>query len=510
MDTFAFEIPPSLIEATQYFLLSTVARIAREKHLMLTPDFKSMLVNTAPWVRVHRMTKPKMDELIKKLKTDFTKNSSVWEDLWKRESSKVEQDQIGCKCPKVTWQQISEEMTPNFFDSIKVIVSNSSPNEASNLNAEYDTRNRGNILIVIGGNTLSRGITLEGLTVSYFVRKSSAYDTLLQMGRWFGYRKNYEDMPRVWMTAEMEDQFRRLSGVEQDMFNELQSFMTGKSPEEVGLRIRQSPGMQITARAKLIYAKQCSINYSGHMENTTFLFRKDREALEKNIKAVENLITRAGGPEKFQRRSQYFLARGISKTEIIKFLEEYEFHPKNQKLDAVILKKFIDLQNAQGKCMNWNLAIKTRNEDDSTGFTLAGLHVNRLLLPRSKNYGEEPFAYVQNLSTREDIFADADDPIAMENMAKDSSRQDSSRQEVRGTYENGVGLIVLYPINKDSTPGQNSNTRVKMDADIYPIGVAIYFPGNPKAAGQHDYIVVNITSPIPVIEDEDEGERTIA
>jgi hypothetical protein len=76
-------------------------------------------------------------------------------------------------------------------------------------------------------------MTLEGLSISYFLRTSRMYDTLLQMGRWFGYRKNYEDMPRVWMTAEMEDQFRRLSGVEQDMFNELQSFMTGKSPAEV-------------------------------------------------------------------------------------------------------------------------------------------------------------------------------------------------------------------------------------------------------------------------------------
>lgn len=505
MDTFTFQTPDSLVEATRYFLLNTGARIAREKSLGLAPEFKSMLVNTAPWVRVHRVTKPKMDELLKFLKADLTNNPAEWEAHWNKESDKVKQDEIGCKHPKVSWQSISAELIQNFFDGIKVIVSNSSPNEASNLNAEYNSSNRGRVLIVIGGNTLSRGITLEGLTVSYFVRKSSAYDTLLQMGRWFGYRKHYEDMPRVWMTAEMEDQFRQLSGVEQDMFNELQSFMTGKSPAEVGLRIRQCPGMQITARSKLIYSTTCSIDYTGHMENSTFLYRKDKEVLGKNIQAVEDLILKVGGPEKFIEGPQHFLARGVSKGEIIKFIESYAFHPKNQKLDASILKKYIAGQNKHGRCTTWNLAIKTRNEDDKSGYTLGGLKVNRLQLPRSNRYGDEPFAYVQNLSTREDIFADAEDPVAMEKLAKSSTRK-----EVRATYENGVGLIVLYPIHKDSTPEAHSETRAKMDAAADPIGIAIYFPGNPNSAGQHDYVHVDITPPIAVTEDEDEREQTIA
>ena len=148
--------------------------------------------------------------------------------------------------------------------------------------------------------------------------------------------------------------------------------------------------MQITARAKLIYAKQCSIDYSGHMENSTFLFRKDKAALEKNIKAVESLIARIGGPDKFSRRSQHLLTSGVDKYEIIKFLEEYAFHPKNQKLDATILKKYIAGQNAQGRCMTWNLAIKTRNEDDLSGFTLGGLRVwgsHGLLVQQSVTFG---------------------------------------------------------------------------------------------------------------------------
>jgi hypothetical protein len=86
----------------------------------------------------------------------------------------------------------------------------------------------------------------------------------------------------------------------------------------------------------------------------------------------------------------------------------------------------------------------------------------------------------------------------------------SSRKEVRATYENGVGLIVIYPIHKDSAPANRSETRVKMDAVADPIGIAIYFPGNPNASGQHDYVHVDITPPVAVTEDEDENEQTIA
>ena len=72
-------------------------------------------------------------------------------------------------------------------------------------------------VVVIGGNTLSRGLTLEGLVASFFVRSAYAYDTLLQMGRWFGYSGGYADLPRIWMTEEIEEWFRHLATVEAEM-----------------------------------------------------------------------------------------------------------------------------------------------------------------------------------------------------------------------------------------------------------------------------------------------------
>lgn len=76
---------------------------------------------------------------------------------------------------------------------------------------EGATAGHGRTYIVVGGNVLSRGLTLEGLSVSYFIRAASAYDTLLQMGRWFGYRPGYADLARLWMTNELQNYFHDLA-----------------------------------------------------------------------------------------------------------------------------------------------------------------------------------------------------------------------------------------------------------------------------------------------------------
>ena len=206
-----------------------------------------MLINTSQFIRMHEKTEKTVKRILSKLAENYATTNRAWQQQWENESTRFTQREIGCDAEKVTWEKIKAELNEAFIRSIKVVVSNSSPNQASNLNSHYNSANRGSIYIVIGGNTLSRGMTLEGLSVSYFVRNSTTYDTLLQMGRWFGYRKNYEDMPRIWMTKEMQSQFIELAGVEFEMFEELSNFMAGKSPAEVGVRIRQSPGMQITA-----------------------------------------------------------------------------------------------------------------------------------------------------------------------------------------------------------------------------------------------------------------------
>ncbi len=114
------------------------------------------------------------------------------------------------------------------------------------------------IQIAVGGNTLSRGLTLEGLIVSFFVRSAGTYDTLLQMGRWFGYRPGYADLPRIWMTEELREQFFDLATIEAEMRRDITDYeLKSITPKQYGLKIRTHPDL-IYCTSKNAACRECS------------------------------------------------------------------------------------------------------------------------------------------------------------------------------------------------------------------------------------------------------------
>jgi len=509
IDTFEMSECDSLKDAIRYFLMSTAARCWREHQLNLEPDFKSMLINTSQYTAIHRKMKPVVEVILRKLFTDYESEQAKWKAQWGEESGKFSQESIGCLHEKVTWESLSTQLTTSFFSKVGVIVSNSDPNLASNLNSCYDKSNKGAIQVVIGGNTLSRGITLEGLSTSYFVRTSTTYDTLLQMGRWFGYRRDYEDMPRIWMTKEMEDKFLQLSAVEFEMFQELSYFMAGRSPAEVGLRIRKSPGMQITAKSKMYHAEDCDIDYEGFCVQTTFVHKDEEAPLAKNKKAVEQLIVDCGSQNAWDKNKGFWLKRDATVDSVIKFLSNYQFHEKNQKADPDILLSYIRKRKEFGGCVHWNIAIKTKSETPQPGdeIILSGLKINKFQFSRHKAYAGEPFAYLQAIKSSSDIFADAEDPGALESRCKN----DPERIAERTKYENGRGLIVIYPTRADSQPNENNKkNRLSLEAKDDVFGLAIFFPGGRTDRSGQGSVRVRIEPTRDANEEEEfEGEPTI-
>ena len=105
-------------------------------------------------------------------------------------------------------------------------------------------------VIAIGGNQLSRGLTLEGLMTSYYLRSSQQYDTLLQMGRWFGYETNYEDLTRIHTTYELWDNFEHLAQVEEELRQEIQTYADNPdiTPIDVSVRIKDHSRMSVTSK----------------------------------------------------------------------------------------------------------------------------------------------------------------------------------------------------------------------------------------------------------------------
>jgi len=136
-------------------------------------------------------------------------------------------------------------------------------------------KNEGLHVIAVGGFALSRGFTLEGLTVSYFLRNSMMYDTLLQMGRWFGYRDGYSDVCRIYMTEEAIDWYAHISeAIDElrDEFNRMERI--DARPVDFGLKVRAHPeSLIVTARNKMKSGRavNCEVSLAGQLIETTKL-----------------------------------------------------------------------------------------------------------------------------------------------------------------------------------------------------------------------------------------------
>ena len=153
---------------------------------------------------------------------------------------------------------------------------------------------------------LARGLTIEGLVVSFFLRTSSQYDSLMQMGRWFGYRAGYEDLPRVWMTRDMRDAFKELATVEAEIRGDIDIYREqDMSPLDFAVRIRQIPGMSITAKNKMLASETCDVSYADEHIQTIRFRHKDAKWLEGNWAAAGRLVDEAakqkGEPESVPR-----------------------------------------------------------------------------------------------------------------------------------------------------------------------------------------------------------------
>ena len=152
---------------------------------------------------------------------------------------------------------------------------------------------RGTSLIVIGGDKLSRGLTLEGLSVSYYLRASRMYDTLMQMGRWFGYKDGYIDLCRIFTTYDLTEWYRHIALANKQLSNEFDYMaMTGGTPENFGLKVLNHPGrLAVTAAGKMRSTEKIRISFSGRsMETIVF----NPLHSNKNLNSLKKLINATG------------------------------------------------------------------------------------------------------------------------------------------------------------------------------------------------------------------------
>jgi hypothetical protein len=320
-------LPRSLCEAIEAFLLSCAIRDVRKEPLR----HRSMLVNVTRFTDVQgRLSNLIKDHLY--ALTEEIKQYLADDDLWSRHSRlKILHDtwQLHYSGSGVTWDKVRK----NLYDSIasvKVLTVNQKSEAADRLNyGAYKKSEKGRRVIAVGGLTLSRGLTLEGLCVSYFYRNSKAYDTLLQMGRWFGYRPRYEDLCRIWMDPDVQEWFSHVANVVGELRLDIRRMHANRQPpSRFGMRVRSHPdSLIVTALNKMRNAQEVvvDISYSECGAETPFL-PKSAEVNKKNLASVNQFLS---GLEPAEMIKNKFFWRNVSASKIAGFLGGLEISSMN-------------------------------------------------------------------------------------------------------------------------------------------------------------------------------------
>lgn len=482
-------VPNSLLDAIKWFILASAARRARKqghKH-------SSMLVHTSFRTLAHEDTA----QLIKGELQQFTRryNKGLYTEelrqLWEKETEIVPAEQFNLQ--PLAFDQVDEHI-PATLAALKVVTDNQKSTERLSYSEDDPAT-----VIAVGGNTLARGLTLEGLVVSYFVRNSSAYDTLLQMGRWFGFRPGYADLTRIWLTDELLCWFRDLASVEAELRQELARFASGNlTPMDYQARIRRSPYLEITSRAKAQELQEVSLSFSGQRVQTILFHHRDKSWLENNLTAARTLAARilqAGVPQlKKDNGTQVFT--GVHTDIVLEFLSNYSFHE-----DSVIgrdsgekLTGYINAEK-QGSVREWNVSFfgkklgKAGRDPESINLGLPDLLP---LIRRSQTMDSKETANIKSLAGSMDRLndinrsSDLDKTIKQEIAASNARREDILIKYHDDLVGQDVGHLIIYAIDKDSTA--TSSSRKNLDAVEHIIGVAIFFPHSTNMENSYDYV----------------------
>lgn len=459
---FVPELTDSLRRSVLYFWLGTAARRVRETG----NPHSTMLIHTSVRTAVHNSFREPLEGLRAQLRTriDDPKLLSELRAIWEKEAAQVPAGDFGEVT--VEFDELVAKL-PGVLADCRVIMDNSGSAE------RLDYTNGPVVAIAVGGNTLSRGLTLEGLLVSYFVRAVTVYDTLLQMGRWFGYRNGYADLPRIWMTDELVDWFRHLATVEAEMRRDVDVYLTeDEDPLTFAVRIRTHPSLKVTAAAKMQDAVTAAAGYGGKRIQTRY-FHTNSEWLLANQNAARKLVSsaiRVGAKVEVKGENATYVLRDVPSDLVLEFLRGYRFHEDSHEADTNLMIRYIDkrIRNA-GSLRRWNVAILGNAEGSSPeNFEFVdGISVKRVVRSRLDT-SRSDYADIKTLMSRKDAAIDLAGDVAKFD-EKEITRQ--RRLQLPDT-----GLLVLYPIDKVSTPTAARQKRVRLDAEEHVIGVGLVFP----------------------------------
>jgi hypothetical protein len=322
------ELPPSLYMALNEFIVAKAIRNLRgqvNKHC-------SMMVNVSRFVPIQRAVRDFLSLREKKIREAVKANY-----LMPESSSSCNEYIQGLRqafddqysTTGFVWADVKKALN-SVFDNLHLYVINSKSDESLDY-GRYEKDGIGLTAIAVGGLSLSRGLTVEGLTVSYMYRNTRMYDALMQMGRWFGYRPGYEDLCRVHLSRDSMDWYAHIAEASEELVQQVKRMRRDKlSPKDFGLYVRSHPdSLLVTAANKMRSGEELTIeqSYSGLLRES-YVLSTDHSVNRKNFELIEEMWSRKFGGANVEKTAKGFIVRDVKIFYLAEFVRRFECHSR--------------------------------------------------------------------------------------------------------------------------------------------------------------------------------------
>jgi hypothetical protein len=512
------EIPPSLQDAIHSFVLACATRELRGQG----NQHSSMLIHVTRFVDVQRHVREQVEKTVRHMRQRITRGMGAevildqLHKLWVHDFL-LARDQVAelspheeCPPEMPDWEEIVAVL-PEVLDDIVVRSINGTAKDA----LDYATPGAALKVIAVGGDKLARGLTLEGLSVSYFVRSTKMYDTLMQMGRWFGYRPGYLDLCRLYTSSDLVKWFGHIADASEELREEFDFMAEAKlTPEQYGLKVMSHDVMTVTSPLKMRNAQTLSLSYC-ETRPQTILFHRNSKIQQQNLEATDSLVSSLGSPSevspKYERDGvpdswpEARLWRDVDVSKVLGFLGSYETHPNATSANAALLSEFISKMVETDQLTHWTVALLGGGNGEGDEHTFPGGSPSKSYSIRKTEDPDDPARMEPNsfaigvLTGPNDECIDLDDNTWRRalDLTRSAWNPDPGRgrvnlpsfpsgKAVRKTREtlggeSDRGLLLLYPL---SPYFYKDNKRVR---EIVPgwskpiMAFAIAFPSSQRA-----------------------------
>ncbi|MFL0353162.1 Z1 domain-containing protein [Xanthomarina sp. GH4-25] len=483
-------LPDSLKFAIKSYILTCTIRRLRgheKKH-------NSMLIHVALYVKWIDRVALLVNELIKEFTNSIEANDAefieemreIFESDFKPTTKNVLEN-LSYKDNRIKthdWQDVKREIRTAIkkFDvrAVHGTTSLSKIDYHNISNIDYERHENGLSVIAIGGGKLSRGITLEGLSVSYYLRTTKMYDSLMQMGRWFGYRPGYVDLCRLFTNNRIFDWFNHITMATEEMRNDFDIMCSQNlKPKDFKLKVRNHHGLlAVTSVSKLHWSTNIKISFSG-TNLQTYLINKDFDSINNNFKQLQYLSKRLRNPQKINKRGKlrYLLFKNVDIGPITEFINGISINSPH--INKQVITDYIELQKVNNNIKEWTICIVS-NTDKEVGFyankedmknkiKTKGTPRQYSLISDGKDFNitcsirnqTEPSE--QYKITKNQIDDLVDRKIDLKNQDLESNKLIKSERK-----KEGKGLLLIYSLDERGTNNLDNNTPI--------IGYSIHFP----------------------------------